>query len=80
MEVEAGVEDASAVAKLIPSGIPHLWHGYGAKTWDMITAGAAAGHDVRVGLEDVLVLADGEPAANNAQLVVAAIALIDRTA
>jgi uncharacterized protein (DUF849 family) len=44
----------------------------------VISAGAAAGHDVRVGLEDVLVLPGGDVAASNAELVAAAIELIGR--
>jgi uncharacterized protein (DUF849 family) len=42
----------------------------------VIAAGAAAGHDVRVGLEDVLVLPDGAVAAGNAELVSAALEVI----
>lgn len=36
----------------------------------------AAGHDVRVGLEDVLTLPNGEVAASNAELVATAVRLI----
>jgi uncharacterized protein (DUF849 family) len=42
----------------------------------VLAAGAVAGYDVRVGLEDVLELPDGRPAAGNAELVAAAVALI----
>jgi uncharacterized protein (DUF849 family) len=79
VEVEGGVEDATAVAELIPDGIPQLWHGYGERTWEVVAAGAAAGFDVRVGLEDVLLLPDGTLAANNAELVSAAVKLIGGT-
>ena len=79
VEVEGGVEDATAVAERIPDGIPQLWHGYGERTWEVVAAGAAAGFDVRVGLEDVLVLPDGTLAANNAELVSAAVKLIGGT-
>ena len=41
---------------------------------------AAAGHDVRVGIEDVLTLPDGRTAANNAELVATAVALIGHPA
>jgi uncharacterized protein (DUF849 family) len=41
-----------------------------------VAAGARAGVDVRVGLEDVLVLADGRVASDNAELVAAAVELI----
>jgi uncharacterized protein (DUF849 family) len=76
IEVDGGVEHARAVAQLIPDGVPQLWHGYGERTWEVITAGATAKHDVRVGLEDVLVLPDGSVAASNAELVAAAVELI----
>jgi uncharacterized protein (DUF849 family) len=44
--------------------------------WEVISAAGAAGIDVRVGLEDVLVLPDGSAAADNAELVRAAVRLI----
>jgi len=75
VEVDGGVEEARAIAQLIPDGVPQLWHGYGARTWDVVSAGAAARVDVRVGLEDVLVLPDGRVAANNAELIAAAVEL-----
>lgn len=78
VEVDGGATEARAVAQLIPDGIPQLWHGYGERTWEVIAAGAAAGADVRVGLEDVLVLADGRVAADNAELVAAAVQLSRR--
>jgi uncharacterized protein (DUF849 family) len=76
VEVDGGASEARAVAQLIPDGLPQLWHGYGERTWEVIAAGAAAGTDVRVGLEDVLVLPEGRVAANNADLVAAAVELI----
>jgi uncharacterized protein (DUF849 family) len=79
VEVDGGVEAALAVSRRVPDGIAQLWHGYGERTWEVITAGAAQGHDVRVGLEDVVVLPDGEPAADNAELVKAASRLIGAT-
>jgi uncharacterized protein (DUF849 family) len=80
VEVDGGVEQAQAVAQLIPDRVPQLWHGYGERTWEVISAGAAAGHDVRVGLEDVLVLPGGDAAAGNGELVAAAVELIGRVA
>lgn len=56
--------------------LPRLHHGYGPETWAVIEAGAARGHDVRVGLEDVLTLPDGRPAVGNADLVSAAVELV----
>jgi uncharacterized protein (DUF849 family) len=79
VEVEGGEEDAQAIAALVPAGVPQLWHGYGERTWQIVAAGATSGHDVRVGLEDVLVLPDGRPAPSNAELVSTAVELIAHT-
>jgi uncharacterized protein (DUF849 family) len=76
VEVDGGVDEARTVAELVPEGVPQLWHGYGERTWEIVAAGAAAGHDVRVGLEDVLVLPDGRAAPSNAELVASAAELI----
>ncbi len=76
VEVDGGAPEALAVSQLIPAGVPQLWHGYGERTWEVIAAGGAAGFDVRVGLEDVLVLPDGRVAADNAELVAAAVELV----
>jgi uncharacterized protein (DUF849 family) len=75
VEVDGGVEDARSIAKFVPDGVAQLWHGYGERTWEVLQAAAAAGIDVRVGLEDTTVLPDGRVAANNAELVAAAVAL-----
>jgi len=76
VEVEGGAEQARAVASKVPGEIPQLWHGYGQRTWEVLAAAAHGELDVRVGLEDVLVLPDGRVAADNAELVTAAIDLI----
>ncbi|HWG25694.1 3-keto-5-aminohexanoate cleavage protein [Actinospica sp.] len=78
VEVDGGAADARAIAELVPAEIPQLWHGYGRRTWEVLAAAAAAGHDVRVGLEDVLTLPDGRLAADNAELVAAAVELTTR--
>lgn len=76
VEVEGGAEDARALSTLVPEGVPQVWHGYDGRTWEVIAAAAALGHDVRVGLEDVLTLPDGRRAAGNAELVRAALAMV----
>jgi uncharacterized protein (DUF849 family) len=75
VEVAGGSEEAGALALLVPAGVPQLWHGYGQRTWEVVVAGARAGVDVRVGLEDVLVLEDGREASDNSELVAAAVEL-----
>jgi uncharacterized protein (DUF849 family) len=75
VEVDGGPEEARAIMATIPDGVPQLWHGYGARTWEVIAAAAAAGIAVRVGLEDVLVLPDGRLASGNRELVAAAVQL-----
>jgi uncharacterized protein (DUF849 family) len=76
VEVDGGPDEARAISELVPEGVPQLWHGYGARTWEVMAAGATAGHDVRVGLEDVLALPDGRIAPGNAELVASAVRLI----
>ena len=75
VEVEGGAQEAEAIAQLVPAGVPQLWHGFGERTWEVVAAAARAGIDVRVGLEDVLVLPDRRTAASNAELVAAAVGL-----
>ncbi len=76
VEVDGGDDEARAVAELIPDDVVQLWHGFGPRTWEVIAAACAAGHDVRVGLEDVLVMPDGRVAAGNAELVAEAVAIL----
>jgi uncharacterized protein (DUF849 family) len=78
VEVEGGADEARAVAALIPAEVAQLWHGYGPQTWEVILAAAEAGVDVRIGLEDTLVLPDGSVAAGNAELVAVAAELTKR--
>jgi uncharacterized protein (DUF849 family) len=55
---------------------PRLYHGHGRATWAVIERALGRGGDVRIGLEDTLVLADGRLARDNAELVAAAVAMI----
>jgi uncharacterized protein (DUF849 family) len=75
VEVEGGADDARGLAQQVPDGISQIWHGAGPTTWEVLSAAAADGIDVRVGLEDVLVLPDGRTAPDNAALVTAALNL-----
>jgi uncharacterized protein (DUF849 family) len=59
---------------------PHrLLHGLGPSAWEFIDLAAKRRYDTRVGFEDTLRLPDGSPAANNAQLVAAALERISRS-
>jgi uncharacterized protein (DUF849 family) len=78
VEVDGGADEARAIAALVPDEVTQLWHGRGERTWEVIAAAAEAGVDVRVGLEDTLVLPDGSVAAGNAELVAAAVELKGR--
>lgn len=78
---EAALATAVAVeARLRETGAdtPMLLHGYGPTAWPVFDAAIARGLDVRIGLEDVLVLPDGRMAEDNAALVAAAVSRIRR--
>lgn len=59
---------------------PILLHGFDATVWPFAARARAAGFSTRVGLEDGATLPDGTPAADNAALVAAAVALYRRPA
>jgi uncharacterized protein (DUF849 family) len=75
VEVDGGAKEARDTARFIPDDVPQLWHGYEERTWEVLVAAVAEGIDVRIGLEDTLVLPDGRVAADSAQLVFAAVTL-----
>ena len=54
---------------------PRLHHGYGPATWSVLRAALRLGRDIRVGLEDTVVLPDGRPASGNRELVETAVRL-----
>jgi len=51
-------------------------HGYALATWDVMRAAVAMGQDIRVGLEDTMVLPTGDVAVGNGDLVAAAVRLV----
>jgi uncharacterized protein (DUF849 family) len=76
---EGAVAQAAAIeAALDRHGFaaPRLHHGEGVATWSVLRAAIRLGRDVRVGLEDTVVLEDGRPAGGNRELVLAAARLI----
>jgi uncharacterized protein (DUF849 family) len=52
---------------------PRVFHGYGIATWRVIEYALEGAWDVRVGLEDTLVMPDGSPAGGNLDLVQAVV-------
>jgi uncharacterized protein (DUF849 family) len=55
---------------------PRLLHGLGHCAWRLVELAATRGYDTRIGFEDTLRLPDGSPARSNAELVLAARAII----
>ena len=47
---------------------PRLLHGHGAAAWQMFDEAVRRGYDSRVGLEDMAVLPDGQPATSNLEI------------
>ncbi len=54
---------------------PRVHHGYGIATWHVIRAALQVGRDIRIGLEDTVMLPDGSTATGNGELVAAAVRL-----
>lgn len=80
---DARATPADAAAILAELGTEHprarvLVHGEGAGAWPVLGRAAAQGYAVRIGLEDVLTLPGGDPAASNAELVAAALTVMGR--
>jgi uncharacterized protein (DUF849 family) len=59
--------------------LEQVHHGYGIACWAVNQRAITRGHGIRTGLEDVVVLQDAQHAEGNAQLVRAAISMIDRS-
>ena len=58
-------------------GLEQVHHGYGVACWAVNQRAIARGHGIRTGFEDVTVLPDGQEAESNAQLVEAAVSMIE---
>jgi len=77
--VEADLADSAGITARLAEleiGLPQLHHASRIDTWAVLEAAVPAGHDIRIGLEDTLVLPDGSVARDNAQLVETAAALV----
>lgn len=69
-EMEAILADAGVT-------LPQVHHGFDGSCWAVNRRALERGHGIRTGMEDVVILPDGQPARDNAQLVMAARSLID---
>jgi uncharacterized protein (DUF849 family) len=79
LDPAAAVERAAAIDDALDGAsvaAPRLHHGLEAATWPVLERAVELGHDVRVGLEDTLVLPSGRASPDNAALVIAALNLI----
>ncbi len=78
-DVEMALATTSAIESIlsgISGAVPRLLHGDAATAWALIREAARRGYQARVGLEDTLMLPDGDIAESNEQLVSIAIALM----
>jgi uncharacterized protein (DUF849 family) len=71
--IDAVLDEAAIV-------LPRCHHGQNRATWAVLVAAARAGRDLRIGLEDTLVLPDGSLAPGNEEMVRAASELQRRAA
>ena len=72
--------EIEAILSVAGITLPQVHHGFDGSCWAVNERALARGHGIRIGMEDVVVLPDGRPTKNNAQLVEAARALIESTA
>ncbi|WP_037840343.1 3-keto-5-aminohexanoate cleavage protein [Streptomyces sp. NRRL S-337] len=79
-DTDAGSAPATARALLAEvaagaHGRPVLLHGWDGGAWPVLRLAVELGLDTRIGIEDTLLLPDGRPAADNAELIAAALSL-----
>jgi uncharacterized protein (DUF849 family) len=76
-EMKQALENVAAMEKVLSSAVfqvpPLLLHGTEASVWPMMDEAIARRYDVRVGLEDTLVLPDGKVARDNVELITEAV-------
>jgi uncharacterized protein (DUF849 family) len=80
-ELKSAIEAVNAmelVLRSVPASLSLLLHGTEATAWPMMDEAIARGYDVRIGLEDTLVLSDGRTAKNNVELVMEAVRRVVR--
>lgn len=79
-ELERALETVNAIEQSLASGLAHfanvppiLLHGTEGTTWSLMDEAIARGYDLRVGLEDTLVMPNGTRARDNSELVAEAV-------
>ena len=73
------LQDAAEMEAILSAGgitLPQVHHGFDGSCWAVNQRALVRGHGIRTGMEDVVVLPDGRPAKDNAQLVEAARSLM----
>ena len=76
---DAAVQHAARMEEIVVSAgitLEQVHHGYGIACWAVNRRGLDRGHGIRIGLEDITLLPDGQQARDNADLVAAAARLI----
>jgi uncharacterized protein (DUF849 family) len=71
-EAAAALATAEAMLRVLDEGqihLPRVMHGFGAATWPVLEAALECGCDIRIDLEDTVVLPDGRTAKDNAELM-----------
>jgi uncharacterized protein (DUF849 family) len=71
-ELKSAIETVNAMEEILRSvaaDLSFLLHGTEATVWPMMDEAIARGYDVRIGLEDTVVLPDGRTAKDNVELV-----------
>lgn len=75
-EMVKALETVNRIEKVLESvgvELPRLLHGTEATAWPMMAEAVSRQYDVRIGLEDTLVMPDGSVARDNAELVAEAV-------
>jgi uncharacterized protein (DUF849 family) len=76
-EMKEALEKVAVMEKVLNSAAlqlpPFLLHGTEATVWPMMDEALARGYDIRIGLEDTLVMPDGKVARDNVELVTEAV-------
>jgi len=76
-ELKQALENVAAMERILNSASlqlpPLLLHGTEATVWPLMDEAIARGYDIRVGLEDTLVLPDGSVARDNVELITEAV-------